>query len=801
MRALDDLRVVELCEEIAGPYCTKLLADLGAEVIKVEGPHGDVLRRWSGKGLDQGEPGGLFEYLNTSKGGVTLDFNIPAHQEDFESLIAEADLLVESSQPGRELRRPFSLDQLLATHPRLSVVSISPFGLEGSHAKLPATEFTLQAYAGSIVRGPENEPPLQAGGRLGEWAAGTFAALAAVVAVEQARRIGTGVHVDLSMLECMALTFNPFPSVLRSFLGTDHPGERKREIPCISEAKDGWVGFCTVTGEQWENFCLLIGRADLLEDDGLRTWLDRVRRFDEVSAIIDAWTTVRTVDEIVREAEAFRVPAVPIGTGSNVSEFDHFKARGVFTRNPTRGFLQPRSPLLLSDSPPRPFDPAPAFGAKAAWTPSSSRVPPETALVGRNDSDDGPIVAPLAGLRVVDFTAFWAGPTATQFLASMGADVLKIESVQRPDAMRYNSVSSPADPLWYEKSPIFHGANLNKRSITLDLSQPRGRELLLRLIASADVMIENFTPRVIERFELGYERLRKVNPRLVMVRMPAFGLDGPWRDRGGFAQTMEQVSGMASVSGKAEGPLMIPSGPCDVFAGTHAALGALAALHQRQRTGLGQLVEVPMVEVALNVAAEPLIEWSRNGVLLGPHGNRGPMAAPQGLYACNGNQDWLAMAVVTDDQWAALTMVLGEPSWASDISLATVDGRRAAHDLIDSYLNRHFAALPLQEAVAGLQEAGIPSAPVVPAGFIDKDPQMRERRFFEPVTHPVMGRHEFPGWPLRCDAFPSPWYRRPAPVLGEHTVEVLQGELSLTDLEIESLRSSKVIGTAPLGSV
>jgi crotonobetainyl-CoA:carnitine CoA-transferase CaiB-like acyl-CoA transferase len=796
MRALDDLRVIDLSEEIAGAYCAKLLADLGANVVKVERPGGDPLRRWTGDGPSGVSPGALFEYLHTSHRGIVLDPDDDADRRQFLSLASRADIVIESADLCSKVAWSYTPAQLWAQNPALSLVSITPFGLSRAINDVPATEFTLQAYCGSIIRGPEDEAPLQAGGRLGEWASGAFAAMACLAAESQSRRSGQGQHVDLSMLECMALTFNPYPTILRSFLGTDHPGERKREIPSISRANDGWVGFCTVTGQQWENFCLLIERPDLLADDGLRTWIDRVRRFDEVNEIIEAWSGVRSVAQILEQAEAFRVPAAPLGTGDTICDIDHFQARGVFVPNPRGGFAQPRSPLLLSGSPVRPFGPAPALGEHTEEVLSELASVP---AVERSIHQQSEPARPLDGLRVIDFTAFWAGPMGTQFLAAMGGDVVKVESVQRPDAMRFNSVSKPDDPLWYEKSAIFHGANVGKRSVAIDLGDPRGKELVLQLISTADVVIENFNPRVLDRFDLDYEHLSQLNPRLVMVRMPAFGLDGPWRDRGGFAQTMEQVSGMGSVTGKGDGPPVIPSGPCDVLAGTHAVVGLLAALHQRDRTGQGQMVEVPMVEVALNVAAEPVIEWSRNGLLLGRHGNRGPAAAPQGLYACSGSGAWLALAIVTDEQWHALVELLGHPDWAEDPSLATVAGRRQAHDLIDEGLEEYFRRQQLDRMVPMLQDAGIPAAPVVPAGYIDRDPRMRARNFFEPVEHPIMGRHEFPGWPMRSSGWPDHWYDHPAPRLGEHTVAVLQNELGLDAEAIEALWNDHVIGTTPLG--
>ena len=231
---------------------------------------------------------------------------------------------------------------------------------------------------------------------------------------------------------------------------------------------------------------------------------------------------------------------------------------------------------------------------------------------GRHRRADDRGALPLDGLRIIDFTAFWAGPAATHMLAALGADVVKVESVQRPDGMRYTTTPPRAEQ-WWEWGPVFHGANTGKRGITLDLNDPEGLALAKRLVAGADAVIENFSPRVMENFGLDWDAVHAVNPRAVMVRMPAFGLDGPWRDRTGFAQTMEQITGMAWVTGFADGPPLIPRGACDPLAGMHAVFALLVALEARDRTGEGMLVEVTMVEAALNAAAEQVVEHSADG--------------------------------------------------------------------------------------------------------------------------------------------------------------------------------------------
>ncbi len=265
-----------------------------------------------------------------------------------------------------------------------------------------------------------------------------------------------------------------------------------------------------------------------------------------------------------------------------------------------------------------------------------------------------PTQLPLADIRVTDLTAFWAGPVATQLLGTLGADVIKLEGVRRPDGMRFSAGRPPDWDQWWEWGPVFLCSNNNKRSVSLELSTDAGRAVALELIAATDLVIENFSPRVMENFGLDWDAVAAANPRAIMIRMPAFGLDGPWRDRVGFAQTMEQATGMAWMTGHADGPPVIPRGVCDPIAGLHAVFAAIAALVIRDRDGAGMHVESTMVESALNVAAEMLVEYSRNGIEMRRQGNRGPGASPQGVYRCRDDDEWVALAALDDTARAAL---------------------------------------------------------------------------------------------------------------------------------------------------
>jgi crotonobetainyl-CoA:carnitine CoA-transferase CaiB-like acyl-CoA transferase len=379
----------------------------------------------------------------------------------------------------------------------------------------------------------------------------------------------------------------------------------------------------------------------------------------------------------------------------------------------------------------------------------------------------------------------------------MGAEVLHVESVGRLDGMRMAGGMFADRPQWWEYSMFFLQANLNKRGITLALDNPAGRDLAMRLIEWADVVVENFTPRVIEGFDLDWDVVHATNPRAVMVRMPAFGLDGPWRDRPGFAQTMEQLTGLAWITGLPADQPRIQRGPCDPNGGVHAAIAALVALEQRDRTGEGCVVESPMIESALAVAAEPILEWTAYGNVVERDGNRSPWAAPQGVYQGAGEQRWLALAVDTDAQWQALAAVIARPDLGSDQRLASLAGRRAAGDELDKVLAGWAAERDPLAAAATLLAAGVPAASVVDVRTTDGHPQMMARGYYEQIEHPVAGPMSVPTLPFTTGG--ERWVRRPAPTLGQDNAEVLGRWLKLTHAQLAELEAAHVIGTWPLG--
>jgi crotonobetainyl-CoA:carnitine CoA-transferase CaiB-like acyl-CoA transferase len=768
---LSGYRVVDLSSGIAGAYCTKLLADGGAEVTKVEPPEGDPLRRWSASGatIADGDAGALFRFLVHGKRTRVAD---PDAALD---LLRDADAVVWSRGTSLAEHPTLVPAALRSAAPHLTVTSITPFGLEGPWSDRPATELTLQAWSGALVglgRGATDRAPIWVGGDIGAWMAGTYAAIGTLVSRRRVSADGSGELVDVSVLEVLAMSLTYYPVTYTDMVDRLFRKGRALITPGVEATSDGLVGLGVGTGQQWLDFCAMVGHPEWQEDRAL--FASRAHLAPEIAA----WAAERTTEEVLELASAFRIPHAPIGNGATIPVTDHFVARGAVVEHP-EGFLAPGPPFRFT--PPLDHEtPAPRGGGMAG---------------GRSER-------PFEGLRVLDLTAFWAGPLCTELLAVLGAEVIHVESTARPDGTRLLAGLKPSEPDWWERSGIFAGLNAGKQSVTLDLQRERGRELLRRLAATCDVVVENSTPRVLDQIGLTAEVLREVRPDAILVRMPGFGLDGPWRDNPAFAFVIEDAAGLTWRTGYADANPVSPYCVGDSNAGLHALTGLLLALEHRERTGQGVVVEAAMVDAALNVGAEQIVEHSAYGALLGRDGNRGPAGAPHNLYLAadldpKGRRDtWVAIAVVADDQWRALRDALGQPAWSMAPALERADGRFAAQDEIDEHLAAWCGERTADEVVDALWPAGVPVGRVAQPHEQGDLPQLQARRYFEVLDHPVAGAARHPTLPIRFSRGAEPVHAGRAPLLGEHNDAVLRS-LGCSDEEIAELAESGVIGRAP----
>jgi crotonobetainyl-CoA:carnitine CoA-transferase CaiB-like acyl-CoA transferase len=784
--------VVDLSTGIAGAYCTKLLADGGARVIKVESPQGDPLRRWSASGAAIDGDGALFGFLAGGKHSVVAEAGDAGLVND---LLAAADAVVWSR--GSAVAESFTPAVLRESHPHLVVTSITPFGLEGPWRDRPATEFTLQAWSGGIVglgRGSADRAPVFVGGQVGDYLGGAYASAATLTSRLRQVETGAGELLDLSMLEAQILGLTYYPVTYFQMLGRPWRDARKLTVPGIASAKDGLVDVGCGTAQQWFDLCAMIGRQDWIDEDSP---LSITEMANEKATEIYGWFETQNADDIRELATAFRIPNAPVANGATITELDHFQHRGSFVVNPGGGFTQPGPPYRLHPATLAAPQPAPRLGEHT----ERYRQSPPPVPQRRSPQVDAKRL-PFSGLRVLDLTTFWAGPSCTHFLAMLGADVIHVESTRKPDGTRLIAGIPVTEDQWWEKSPIFSALNTNKKGITLDLQTDAGRNVLRRLIATSDVVAENFTPRVLDQIGLDFEAVQAIRSDAILLRMPGFGLDGPWRDNPAFAYVIEAASGVSWLTGYPDRNPYEPYSIGDPNAGIHAVNALLLALEHRRTTGQGVMIEAAMVDAALNIAAEQVIEYSAYGALLHRAGNRGPVAAPQNVYRTVdvdefGRLDsWVAIAVADDAQWAGLCGALGNPDWALDPSLATAAGRHAHHDLIDQHLGAWCETHSGDEVVRCLWDAGVPVAKVMQPHRQTEIPQLRSRGFFEDIGHPVNDVAPHSTVPVRFSAGPDRFHRHPAPLLGQHNHELLT-EIGLSAGEIAELEAEGVIGQIP----
>jgi crotonobetainyl-CoA:carnitine CoA-transferase CaiB-like acyl-CoA transferase len=421
---------------------------------------------------------------------------------------------------------------------------------------------------------------------------------------------------------------------------------------------------------------------------------------------------------------------------------------------------------------------------------------------------------PLTGIRIADLTAVWAGPYATRLLADMGAEVIKVESSESPDLLRSLHMQPPGTERDYNRSAYFNHNNRNKLGSSIDLARPGGKELFLQLVAVSDVVIENFRADVLDRLGLGYDVLRAVRPDIVLVSMPGHGKTGPEAGYIAYGTNVEQLAGLVSITGY-EGGEPHKSGISygDPIAGTAAAGAVMAALLYRRRTGRGQWVDLAQREGLTTLLGEYVVHYSMTKRVPGPEGNGHPSWAPHGVYRCAGpegpldegqgsasqtsNDRWVAIAVRNDGEFTALCKAIGCPELASDARFADGLNRHRNREALDEPITAWTSKRTSIEAATLLQEKGVPAAPVEsPAQLLDEDPQLRERGFFEEVTHRDAGtwRMERPVW--RFSEAPA-HIRTPGPGFAEHNQFVFESLMGLGEAELARLRANAVIGDAP----
>jgi crotonobetainyl-CoA:carnitine CoA-transferase CaiB-like acyl-CoA transferase len=405
-------------------------------------------------------------------------------------------------------------------------------------------------------------------------------------------------------------------------------------------------------------------------------------------------------------------------------------------------------------------------------------------------------------VRALDLSMGWAGPLVTQMLAEMGAEVIKVEGPgNNYDWWRGSLSVGPPELQPLERAATFNSVNRGKLGLVLDLTRARGVEILRRLAAVSDVLVENFTAGVMERLGLSYPALARLNPRLIMLSMPAFGSEGPEASARGYGMSIEAMAGVTGLCAyhDAERPYMLGNALGDPVSGLHGALAVLAALRERARTGRGQWVEIAQVETVIPFIAEHLIEYQLTGRVPRPVGNRHPRHAPHGIYRASGDANWIAIGVSSEEQWRELVRVLGVGHLAADERFADRARRKANEDALDREIGRALAGLDADDVAARLDEAGVPAGTINSAPAVLADRQLQSRDFFVPIERAVVGTHLYPAAVPRFARTPLS-SDRPAPLIGEHSRKVMLEILGMSELELAEVERNGVVGANPVQS-
>ena len=780
MSALKGFRVVELAESVAGEYCGKLLADFGAEVIKVEAPGCGSPTRAMAPILANNagcEGSALFAYLNTNKQSVVLDLGSAADLEVLHQIIGGADAVVE------DRATPWS-----ERHPNTVFCSITPFGQGVAPEFENAKSINVFHASGWGYHTPSHadpdKPPLQGPGRfLADYEAGLDAALCVAAALFGRLHTGQGEFIDISEHAVLASRAD---SILGRFItgevtvdGTRNDYDQAGPAAFFACA-DGFVYLYMTSRAHWLGVKNLMGRPEWLDafDDD---WLEFSVTPDKVAAFrrgFAAWVRDLAKEDAADEAQRLGVPLVPVNGAADLRHLPQYRHRGFFqaVSHPVLGAAAyPTVPYALSASPAEITSAAPTLGQHTALVLDRRNVPrpPPVVRSAQLKRPRDPRGGPLQGVRVVELTKVWAGPYAGKLLAMLGAEVIKVETACNPEEMRAYGGTD------INHAPYFLSINPEILSIDLDIKSGEDMARLRELIARSDIVINNLRPGAMERQGLGYEQLTAVKADIISVSIKMWGNDGPLGHQTGYAPSFAALAGLASLVGYAGGP---PLGTSmrygDSTVGAAAAYAAVVALLHREVSGEGQFVDVSAVEALSAMIGDCLLEQSLTGKPLGPTGNYHPDMCPHGCYPCS-DGSWVTIAVASEAEWCQLCVALDAAALTLDPRYATMDERRRNAEALDADVARLTRSHDAEELAHRLRAAGVPAGKSATAIDVIADQRLWDRELYRFVTDHREGQRPILGPSWRMARSPAR-IARGAPDLGEDTEYVLREILGAT---------------------
>ncbi len=814
---LQNLIVVEASEGVAGAFCGRMLAAFGADVIKIERPPGGDWTRMAEPVLPNvpaSEASALHLHLNMGKRSALLDWHTERGYESLKRLIQGSDVLLEDWDTAT-LDRMSLADSAETLNPRLIDLSLTPFGTSGPYSDWTTTSLVSLALGGFLyLSGDEDREPLAIPGRQPEYLAGLHGYSGVMMALWERQRTGKGKRVDITEIETLA-ALHQFTTVMHTYGGVvrsrhgarwENKGGYGRYPITILPCKDGYVSYAVSTEGQWDLLFPMVGQPELLEDPRFITFVERRDHADDIDAILIDWMKDKTRQEVFEYAAGdWSEPASPLLTLAETLADEQLKHRNFFTEvgHPDVGPLTyPTVPFRMSATQPQ-FRPAPQLGqhtdqvlnqvSKQVPSPLMGEGEPpnrladhqipspsrERARVRVNPYSSKGEGGPLSDLRILDLTRVWAGPLATRILGDFGAEIIKISDPR-----------VPIDRLGGTNNKL----NRNKPNLALRLDHESGREMFLELTATADVVVENFRPRVMKNFNLTYEDLRAVRPDIIMCSMPGYGTTGKYADYPAFGPSVEAMTGLPSMMGYEGGP---PRTSALAFPDPVSALNSVAAimtaLNHRRRTGQGQFIDLALIEGPICQIGEYIAAHSRTGIQPPRVGNAHPDHAPYGVYPTHGEDEWIAICVTSDTQWRDLCRLMDMPELSDSDEYSDQSARRNDLNVLDKIIVQWTREQDAAELAESLQSVGIAAGRASKNYQLLADPHLNARNFFVEIEEPDIGTKIYPGQALRMDGMDrASWI--PSARLGEHTEKILSELLAMNHDHIAQLEQDETIG-------
>lgn len=781
--------------DISGPWgsaCSAYLASLGAEVAFVEPPGGAAARK-----LASGEPDPLWLARHFGKSSVAADLDSAAGRASVARLLEAADILIDSFSAEEAAARDLDPAILAERLPRLIHVSITPFGREGPGVGRRANELVVSALGGTLAAvGYEDRAPVKEAGDACIFHASAMAASGAMFALYERGQSERGQHIDVSVQEVaasrMTSAFLAWQFDRRALTRSGvHVSYGTARVRYVWELKDGYCFHG-----------LMSGRTGAPANAALSKWMDEagfdnpMRDVDWLSydrgalpaptrlsweAAIDAFFRSRTKADIASEGRRRGINAAVAMTPADLLEDEHLAARGFFATTQADGKTVRAPSRTLNVGAAAPLAPPPAPGAQteavtSAWRPGAGQV---------RYNEPAPLAAPLAGVKVLDFSWALVGSLTTKALADCGAEVIKIESAKRPCLTRLDVQVAASRRGNFNDKPWFIHLNTSKRSLSLNMKHPRAREIIEPLIDWADVVVENFSPGTMASLGLDYERLRARKPNIIMASGSVYGQSGPLTREWGVDGTGAALSGRLYLTGYPDRPPVNPSfAPYgDVVLPPLLSAAIAAALDHRRRTGEGRHIDASMWEACVQQMAGPLIQQQVNGAPT-RRGNRDDAVLHQGVYPTRGDDRWIAISWPDQRAWAQFAQVMhGE--WPAPA------GGDAALDRLDAQIAAATGAFDGYELMGRLQAAGVPAGVVqTAADLMERDPQLAHRNFMPTLANAALGAFAHQATPIKMSRMPL--VMRTAPDLGEANAYVARDLIGLSTAAYDDLVASNL---------